>query len=155
MSKNNDVLRRKWIAYWHSRYAALDDGRMDYPPIPADLHDLRCGARTRAGTPCKMKCLYRSGRCKLHGGMSTGPRSEEGKAKSSQNAKRVRVANEPLEGLQKHEIDELQIPGKQVANQSKPKITKRPGAAWAEITKQLDSKASVQEKWFAWCAERR
>ena len=44
-----------------------------------------CGARTRAGTPCKRRDLYWSGRCRLHGGLSTGPRTEEGKAKAAQN----------------------------------------------------------------------
>ena len=31
-----------------------------------------CGAKTRAGTPCKHKAME-NGRCKLHGGKSTGP----------------------------------------------------------------------------------
>lgn len=49
------------------------------------LHDLyrserpRCGARTRKGTPCKAQAL-KNGRCFMHGGLSTGPRTEEGKA---------------------------------------------------------------------------
>ncbi|NVN97329.1 hypothetical protein HXX01_03820 [Candidatus Nomurabacteria bacterium] len=46
---------------------------------------MRCGARTRSGTPCKRKDLCDNGRCKLHGGMSTGPRTEQGKKRSSQN----------------------------------------------------------------------
>ena len=44
-----------------------------------------CGAKTRAGTPCKQRRLYRNGRCKLHGGKSTGPVTEEGKKKVSLN----------------------------------------------------------------------
>lgn len=46
-----------------------------------------CGAKTRAGTPCKQKALYHSGRCKLHGGLSTGPSTPEGKARSALNGK--------------------------------------------------------------------
>ncbi|MEA3271552.1 HGGxSTG domain-containing protein [Ralstonia pickettii] len=46
---------------------------------------MTCGARTRAGTPCKMTAIHRNGRCKLHGGMSTGPRSNAGKARSAAN----------------------------------------------------------------------
>ena len=46
-----------------------------------------CGARTRRGTPCKRKDLYSSGRCKLHGGLSTGPRTAAGKARSAANGK--------------------------------------------------------------------
>ena len=59
------------------------------PSLPSDLHGLTCGARTkRTGAPCKSKALYRSGRCKLHGGMSTGPTSEAGKAMSAANGKK-------------------------------------------------------------------
>lgn len=35
-----------------------------------------CSARTRAGRPCRSRVLRRGGRCKNHGGMSTGPRGE-------------------------------------------------------------------------------
>jgi hypothetical protein len=48
------------------------------------LHDVfrserpRCGARTRKRTPCKAQAL-KNGRCFIHGGLSTGPRTEEGK----------------------------------------------------------------------------
>jgi len=37
----------------------------------------RCGARTRAGTPCKGPAMP-NGRCRMHGGASTGPRTPEG-----------------------------------------------------------------------------
>ncbi len=40
----------------------------------------RCGAKTRAGTPCRCRAMY-NGRCKFNGGASTGPRSPEGKAR--------------------------------------------------------------------------
>lgn len=32
----------------------------------------RCGAKTRAGTPCKCPALRGCNRCRLHGGLSTG-----------------------------------------------------------------------------------
>jgi len=39
----------------------------------------KCGAHARTtGAPCKAKPLQ-NGRCKLHGGMSTGPKTLEGK----------------------------------------------------------------------------
>jgi len=44
-----------------------------------------CGAKTRAGTPCKQKAVYENGRCKFHGGLSTGPRTPEGKRRSVLN----------------------------------------------------------------------
>ena len=47
-----------------------------------------CGAKTRQGTPCKNTRLYKNGRCKNHGGLSTGARTEEGKARSLANLKK-------------------------------------------------------------------
>jgi len=32
----------------------------------------RCGAKTRSGTPCKAPAMA-NGRCRMHGGKSTGP----------------------------------------------------------------------------------
>jgi ribosomal protein L32 len=37
----------------------------------------RCGARTRAHTRCKGPAMP-NGRCRMHGGASTGPRTPEG-----------------------------------------------------------------------------
>jgi hypothetical protein len=107
-----DRLRALWRRYWRgsaARYeaweAACEARRQAWranligrpptdPPAPDDpfpevLRGMTCGARTRAGTPCKRSDLYRSGRCKLHGGLSTGPTSPEGKAIASRNAKRT------------------------------------------------------------------
>ncbi|WP_081442710.1 HGGxSTG domain-containing protein [Allochromatium vinosum] len=51
-----------------------------------------CGARTRAGGRCKRRDLYASGRCALHGGKSTGPRTPEGKDAARENLKKARAA---------------------------------------------------------------
>jgi len=40
----------------------------------------RCGAQTRKGTPCKREAL-KNGRCPNHGGLSTGPKSPDGRAR--------------------------------------------------------------------------
>lgn len=37
----------------------------------------RCGAKTRSGTPCRGPGML-NGRCRMHGGTSTGPRTEQG-----------------------------------------------------------------------------
>lgn len=37
----------------------------------------RCGAKTRKGHPCKAPAM-RNGRCRMHGGKSTGPKTPEG-----------------------------------------------------------------------------
>ncbi len=39
-----------------------------------------CGAKTRKGVPCKARGLA-NGRCRFHGGLSTGPRTREGRLK--------------------------------------------------------------------------
>jgi len=58
-------------------------GRLKYGGIPADLSKLpRCGAKTRKGTPCQRIGRKGNGRCKLHGGLSTGPKTPEGLARS-------------------------------------------------------------------------
>ena len=47
----------------------------------ADWPGQRCGAKTRRGTPCQRAANKQNGRCRLHGGASTGPRTEQGRAK--------------------------------------------------------------------------
>ena len=49
----------------------------------------KCEARTRRGTPCQCKALP-NGRCKLHGGASTGPKTPEGKRRSAANLQLAR-----------------------------------------------------------------
>lgn len=51
----------------------------------------RGGAKTRKGTPCRARGLRGSARCKLHGGMSTGPKTQEGRKRIAQ-AQRIRWA---------------------------------------------------------------
>ena len=41
----------------------------------------RCGAKTRRGTACQKPPLNGKIRCRLHGGLSTGPKTAEGKAR--------------------------------------------------------------------------
>ena len=48
---------------------------------------LKCGARTRRGTACQRKALS-NGRCPNHGGLSTGPRTEAGRARIAETARR-------------------------------------------------------------------
>lgn len=50
-----------------------------------------CGATTRAGHPCEARAVWdkendrpRNGRCRLHGGLSTGARTLEGRERARQ-----------------------------------------------------------------------
>lgn len=45
-----------------------------------------CGAKTRSGKPCKNHAMP-NGRCRLHGGKSTGPKDREKQSKSQQKNK--------------------------------------------------------------------
>jgi hypothetical protein len=71
-------------------------------PFPSECSDLRCGARTRSGTPCKRRDLYASGRCRLHGGLSTGPKSGP-RAKRPEPPK-VEAPYDPMENPEYWEI---------------------------------------------------
>jgi hypothetical protein len=45
---------------------------------PGDLSQVRrCGAKNRRGTPCQCPAMA-NGRCRLHGGLSTGPKTLAG-----------------------------------------------------------------------------
>lgn len=52
---------------------------------------LCCGARRkRDGEPCEGGVVPGRTRCRFHGGMSTGPRTPEGKARSFDNLRQWR-----------------------------------------------------------------
>ena len=59
----------------------------------------RCGARTRSGKPCRSAAMKNRRRCRLHGGLSTGPSTPEGLA-------RIRAAR-TTHGLRTAEMEEL------------------------------------------------
>jgi hypothetical protein len=57
----------------------------DDPKVPRKKRGF-CGAKTRKGIPCQAPPVWnkaqdkaRNGRCKLHGGLSTGPKTEAGR----------------------------------------------------------------------------
>lgn len=47
-----------------------------------------CGARTRKGTPCRCKPIPGKRRCKFHGGLSTGPKTTEGRERIAEAQRR-------------------------------------------------------------------
>ncbi len=63
-------------ARWRQAWERL---KRDERRARAASGSVRCGAKTRAGTPCRRFAVHedgipRNGRCRLHGGVSTGPR---------------------------------------------------------------------------------
>ena len=64
----------------------------------SDWPGQRCGAKTRKGTACQRPANERNGRCRVHGGVSTGPRTEEGRARISEaNLRHGKYTKEKLE----------------------------------------------------------
>jgi hypothetical protein len=62
----------------------------------------RCGARTRMGTACQRAAYKHNGRCRLHGGLSTGARTPEGLQRiSDANIKHGRQTKDKL-AAQRH-----------------------------------------------------
>jgi hypothetical protein len=60
-----------------------------WPEFPLGCRDMVCGGKgRRSGRPCQCKEIYANGRCKWHGGASTGPKTAEGKARSQGNLRR-------------------------------------------------------------------
>ena len=56
-------------------------GRLRNGATPGDfLAAPRCNAHTRAGDCCRQPAM-KNGRCRMHGGLSTGPRTAEGRAR--------------------------------------------------------------------------
>ncbi len=97
-------LRKKCKPFYQKVEQTLDEWKkngfkgpipqtLDIPPECSDL--VYCGAKTRAGTPCRRKDLYANGRCRLHGGLSTGPKTAEGKRRSAANGKTPKKKQTP------------------------------------------------------------
>ena len=80
-----------------------------------------CGALTRTGGPCKLPGAGCGGRCKFHGGASTGPRTVAGRARAALNGRANRrklrqtmhteeiPVNEPVDAPQLALVPEAEI----------------------------------------------
>lgn len=63
---DGEILPGLWITVWQGRT------RKKNRPF--------CGAKTRAGGACQAKAVPNKTRCRMHGGMSTGPKTAAGRA---------------------------------------------------------------------------
>ena len=77
-----------WImsAAYHDRNGYLRISWFCNDPKTSRRDRCICGAKTRIGTPCQAPPVWnkendkaKNGRCKLHGGLSIGPKTEAGK----------------------------------------------------------------------------
>ena len=58
----------------------------------------RCRAKTRRGTACQRPANKKNGRCRLHGGASTGAKTEDGRARiSAANLRHGKFIKDKLE----------------------------------------------------------
>lgn len=77
----------------------LDD---DGAPLPKKDRP-HCGARTRAGGNCRARIVPGKRRCRIHGGLSSGPKTPEGRALIAR-AQRSRWAKHKLS---KHRVVDM------------------------------------------------
>ncbi len=66
----------------------------------------RCGARCRDGHPCQARVVWdtdndrpRNGRCRMHGGLSTGPKTQKGRARIAKANRRRAKARRGVDKL--------------------------------------------------------
>ena len=67
-----------------------------------------CGAKTKTGEPCESTDLFPNGRCRLHGGPSSGPKTRAGRERAQKNLKQFcfsRVAS----NTQNNKIVEMEV----------------------------------------------
>lgn len=64
---------------------ALAVQNLSHAALAAEVASTTCGAKTRSGAPCR-NLPMRNGRCRMHGGASTGP-------KTAASRERIRAAS--------------------------------------------------------------
>lgn len=80
-----DDVKRILFRHWWARASAAEAAGRYVPSCPSYLRGLTCGAIKKTGERCGSTTLCANGRCKFHGGASTGPRTPEGRARALQN----------------------------------------------------------------------
>lgn len=75
--------------YWNRLNALRCYGSSKRKPAPKlQALPVKCGAKTRAGGSCQCKPIPGKRRCKFHGGLSTGPKTKEGKARCAEGLRK-------------------------------------------------------------------
>lgn len=119
-----EQLRGKPLVYMNNGKLHIELSRPNppalpkYPEYPEECRGMTCAAKTRKGTPCKITDLYDNGRCKFHGGASTGPKTKQGKKRSAMNGlkpkrrdrdkKQVRMLPTSPQQSEPHVMDNIQ-----------------------------------------------
>lgn len=86
-ARGHGVLQARWELMRAARAKELDRFKA-IERRNAARRRVRCGAKTRKGTPCRLKSEPGRQRCKYHGGKSTGPKTTEGRARIAEVQRR-------------------------------------------------------------------
>ncbi len=76
---------REWLAilrFTSLPFLTFEHGGKWYELKPTGISKRICGARKKDGSRCRSKALHRGSKCKFHGGLSTGARTPEGRARA-------------------------------------------------------------------------
>lgn len=76
-----DAERQAWFNLPRHLRTVPCPPRYEWQRRPEHLRTIPCGATTRRGEPCRNIHLARNGRCRFHGGNSTGARTPAGRAR--------------------------------------------------------------------------
>ncbi|WP_082223960.1 helix-turn-helix domain-containing protein [Pseudorhodobacter wandonensis] len=98
LSRNN-ARARGWGISWQEQEDARIEAQLAVLRAATNAREAQrlaclrvsCGAKTRKGTPCRNKSESGKRRCKFHGGLSTGPKTQEGRDRIAE-AQRLRWA---------------------------------------------------------------
>ena len=77
---SHDPMHRATVEISDIQNRSCISPEMSHVGNPDELAPAMCGAKTRAGTPCR-NLPMKNGRCRMHGGGSTGPRTAAGVAR--------------------------------------------------------------------------
>jgi hypothetical protein len=80
----------QFAKYEANGYQHIEPETMHYPEF---CRGMKCEAKTRSGAPCKNDGTnWGNGRCKYHGGASTGPVTPEGMKRVSRNSQKDNIS---------------------------------------------------------------
>jgi hypothetical protein len=95
-----------------------------------------CGRRTRRGTSCRAMAVRKGMPCKLHGGLSTGPKSIAGKMRALRNFASYRdMPQSELETVAKRMLDARQTRGRLLIVKPRASVTGRGSKAKDELVR--------------------
>ena len=113
----------------------------------------RCGAKTRRATRCQCPAM-KNGRCRLHGGLSTGPRTPEGQldargvfARDADDAGRVEAAMAGPLGAVGRDVTRTELPELSRAARWQPDLGASGGAVGRQAFADEETNGGDSASW--------